>query len=152
MCPYGDLAQRKTDYWRTNKGKNLKKIANPQAFSVEQFVFSYFWLKMSLYIVLEAKYVRNWKSEIHWWAHYLVRNKKMKKFGMYRPCSLVSDEVAPQYQVRAQPWIKRRMHPCVGWGGTLYQVKKHPLCEVRNNSVSGEGQPSIRRGVHPCIR
>jgi hypothetical protein len=43
---------------------------------------------MSLYIVLEAKYVRNWKSEIHWWVHYLVRNKKMKKFGMYRPCSL----------------------------------------------------------------
>jgi hypothetical protein len=36
VSPYGDLAQRKIDYWRTNEGKNLKKkIANPQAFSVE---------------------------------------------------------------------------------------------------------------------
>jgi hypothetical protein len=35
VSPYGDLAQRKVDYWRTNEGKNLKKIANPQAFSVE---------------------------------------------------------------------------------------------------------------------
>ncbi len=35
VSPYGDLAQRKTDYWRTNEGKNLKKIANPQAISTE---------------------------------------------------------------------------------------------------------------------
>ncbi len=35
VSPYGDLAQRKTDYWRTNEGKNLKKIANPQAFSID---------------------------------------------------------------------------------------------------------------------
>ncbi len=35
VSPYGDLAQRQTDYWRTNEGKNLKKIANPQAFSIE---------------------------------------------------------------------------------------------------------------------
>ncbi len=53
MSPYGDLAQRKTDYWKTNEGKNLKKIANPQAFSVEQFVFSDFSLKFSHYTVLE---------------------------------------------------------------------------------------------------
>ena len=88
MSPYGDLAQRKTDYWRTNEGKNLKKIAIPQAFSVEQFVFSDFSLKFSHYTVLEAKCVGNWKSEILWWAHYLVRNKKIVKFCVYRPCSL----------------------------------------------------------------
>jgi hypothetical protein len=49
----------------SNEGKNWKKIANPQAFSIEQFLFSDFLLKFSLYIVLEAKCVRNWKSEIH---------------------------------------------------------------------------------------
>ncbi len=43
---------------------------------------------MSLYIVLEAKYVRNWKREIHWWAHYLVRNKKIVNLCVYRPWSL----------------------------------------------------------------
>jgi hypothetical protein len=53
VSPYGDLAQRKTDYWRTNEGKNLKKIGNPQAFIVEQFVFSDFSLKFSHYTVLE---------------------------------------------------------------------------------------------------
>ncbi len=53
VSPYGDLAQRKTDYWRTNDGKNLNKIANPQAFSEEQFVFSDFSLKFSHYTVLE---------------------------------------------------------------------------------------------------
>jgi hypothetical protein len=31
----GDLSQRKVDYWRTNEVKNLKKIANPQAFTEE---------------------------------------------------------------------------------------------------------------------
>ncbi len=46
------------------EGKNLKKIANPQAFSVEQFVFSDSSLKFSHYTVLEAKCVGNWKSEI----------------------------------------------------------------------------------------
>jgi hypothetical protein len=49
---YGDLAQRKIDYWRTNKVKNLKKIANPQALSIEYFVFSSFSLKFSHYTVL----------------------------------------------------------------------------------------------------
>ena len=46
------------------KVKILKKIANPQAFSVEQFVFSDFSLKFSHYTVLEEKCVGNWKSEI----------------------------------------------------------------------------------------
>ncbi len=35
VSPYGDLAQIKVDYCRTNEGKNLKKIANPQAFTLE---------------------------------------------------------------------------------------------------------------------
>ncbi len=48
---YGDLAQRKIDYWRTNEVKNLKKIANPQALSIEYFVFSSCSLKFSHYIV-----------------------------------------------------------------------------------------------------
>jgi hypothetical protein len=30
-----DLTQRKVDYWWTNEVKNLKKVANPQAFTVE---------------------------------------------------------------------------------------------------------------------
>jgi hypothetical protein len=42
----------------------LKKIANPQAFSVEQYLFSDFSLKFNHYTVLEAKCVGNWKSEI----------------------------------------------------------------------------------------
>ena len=35
VSPYGDLAQRKVDYEGTNEVKNLKRIANPQAFTVE---------------------------------------------------------------------------------------------------------------------
>ncbi len=88
MSPYGHLAQRKTAYWRTNEGKNVKKIANPQAFSIEKFSFLYFLWKFSHCTVLEAKSVGSWKSEILWWAHYLVRNKKIVKFCVYRPCSL----------------------------------------------------------------
>ncbi len=72
------------------------KIANPQALSVEYFVFSDFRLKMSLYFVLEAKNVRNWKSEIHWWAHYLVRNKKIVKFCVYRSLDMKSADT-PQW-------------------------------------------------------
>ncbi len=49
----------------TNEVKYLKKIANPQAFTIEKFVFSCFSLKFSHYIVLEAKCVGNWKSETH---------------------------------------------------------------------------------------
>ncbi len=65
MSPYGNLAEINLDYGITIEVKNLKKIAYPQAFSVEKFVFSYFSLKLSLYIVLEAKCVRHWKSETH---------------------------------------------------------------------------------------
>jgi hypothetical protein len=43
----------------------LKICSNPQAFTEEEFVFSYFSLKFSHYIVLEAKCVGNWKSETH---------------------------------------------------------------------------------------
>ncbi len=50
-------------------------------------MFSYFSLKFSLYIVLEAKCVRNCKSETHLWAHYPLRENKLSKFGIYRPCS-----------------------------------------------------------------
>ncbi len=35
MSPFGNLTQRKVDYWRPNEVKNLKKIANPQAFTEE---------------------------------------------------------------------------------------------------------------------
>jgi hypothetical protein len=34
VSPFGNLAQRKVDYRRTNEFKNLK-IANPQAFTAE---------------------------------------------------------------------------------------------------------------------
>ncbi len=88
VSPYGDLAQRKSDYWRTNEDKNLKKIANPQAFSVEQFVFSVFLFQFSNYSVLEAKCVGNWKSEILWWAHHPVRETKLQNFALYRLWSL----------------------------------------------------------------
>jgi hypothetical protein len=51
VSPYGDLAQRKIDYLRTNEVKNLKKIANPQALSIKYLLFSSFSLKFSHYIV-----------------------------------------------------------------------------------------------------
>ncbi len=35
VSPYGDLAEIKLDNWMTIEVKNLKKIANPQEFSVE---------------------------------------------------------------------------------------------------------------------
>ena len=62
MSSFGDLDQRKVDYLRINEDK---KIANPQDFTEEQFVFSYFSLKFSYYIVLEAKCVGNWKSKTY---------------------------------------------------------------------------------------
>jgi hypothetical protein len=43
---------------------------------------------MSFYIVLEAKYIRNWKNETRCWTHYPVRDKKIVKFGVFRPWSL----------------------------------------------------------------
>ncbi len=47
-----------------------------------------FSLKFSLYIVSEAKCVRNWKCETHWWALYPLRETKLLKFGMVYPHSL----------------------------------------------------------------
>ncbi len=60
---------------------NLKKIA----FTVEKFVFAYFSLKFSHYIVSEAKCVEEWKSETHWWAHYPVRETKLQNFEFVGP-------------------------------------------------------------------
>jgi hypothetical protein len=51
VSPYGDLAQRKVDYWRTNEVKNLKKL-----------IIHKHLLKNN---VLQAKCVENWKSETH---------------------------------------------------------------------------------------
>jgi hypothetical protein len=48
----------------TSEVKNLKKMANPQAFSAELFMFLYLSLKFIHYTVLEAKCVGNWKSEL----------------------------------------------------------------------------------------
>jgi hypothetical protein len=42
-------------------------------------------LKFSHYIVLEAKYVGNWKSETHWWAHYQVRETKLQNIAFIGP-------------------------------------------------------------------
>ncbi len=63
-------------------------------------MFLYFLWKFSHYTVSEAKCVGNWKSEILWWAHYLVRNKKIVKFCAYRPCSL---DVRRAYASHAPP-------------------------------------------------
>jgi hypothetical protein len=35
VSPYGDLAQRKVDYWNTIRVKKFENIANSQAFTVE---------------------------------------------------------------------------------------------------------------------
>ena len=53
---------------------------------------------MSLYIVLEAKYVRNWKNEAREWTHYPMRIKKIVEFGVFRPWSL-------GYEIRRDPSI-----------------------------------------------
>jgi hypothetical protein len=143
VSPYGDLVQRKTEYWRTNEGKNLKKIANPQAFSVEQFVFSYFSLKFSHYTVLEAKCVENWKSEILWWAHYLVRNKKIIKLCVYRPCSLdmrraCASQAPPRPAPPARPPTPCPARPPLQHvAETRYRDSSGP--PVRNRSPGGWG-------------
>jgi hypothetical protein len=54
----------------------LGQIANPQAFTADN-VFSYFSLKFSHCIVLEAKCVENWKFETHGWAYYLEGETKL---------------------------------------------------------------------------
>jgi hypothetical protein len=121
VSPYGDLAQRKVDdYWRTNEVNNLKNIANQQAFTVEQFVFSYFSLKFGHYIVLEAKCVGNWKSETHWWAHYPVqcrsKRNQTSKFCSYRPCLLVWEPLLPLISCNARLPTNR------GWPNILAQL------------------------------
>jgi hypothetical protein len=63
----------------------LKKNANPQAFTKEYFVYTYFSLKFSHFIGLEAKCVGNWNSEPHWWA---LQSVKETKLCIYRPCLL----------------------------------------------------------------
>ncbi len=135
MSPYGDLAQRKTDYWRTNEGKNLKKIANPQTFIIESFSFLYFLWKFSHDTVLEAKCVGNWKSEILWWAHYLVRNKKIVKFGVYRLFSL---DVRRAYASHALPPAPaQRVPPPQHVAETRYRDSLG--LSVRNRSPGGWG-------------
>ncbi len=117
MSPFGDLAQRKTDYWRTNEGKNLKKIANPKTFSVEQCVFRLFIDFQPLYC-FRGKCVGNWKSEILRWAHYLVRNKKIVKFCVYRPCSLDMRHAyasCPPPPPPGPPPPARPVPPCNTW-------------------------------------
>jgi hypothetical protein len=61
--PYGDLLKERKITEEQMKLKNLTKIANPQAFTAEYFVFLFFSWKFSHYIVLEAKCVGNWKSK-----------------------------------------------------------------------------------------
>jgi hypothetical protein len=48
-------------------------------------VFLYFSLKFSYYIVLEAKWVGNWKSETHRWAHYPMRKPNLQNFAFIGP-------------------------------------------------------------------
>ncbi len=106
MSPYGDLTQRKLDYWRTNEVKNLEKIANPQAFTVE-YVLSYFSFNFSHYIVLEAKCVRNWKSGTHWRAHYPVRETKLPNFAFISPAYWIWEPLLPLISPNARLPTKR---------------------------------------------
>ncbi len=119
MSPYGDLAQRKTDYWRTNKGKNLKKIVNPLEIQP-----------------LEAKCVGNWKSEILCWAHYLVRNKKIVKFCVYRPCSL---DVRRAYASHAPPTPRPARPPPNTWLRHATETHLAHLWEI-DRLVDGLGE------------
>ncbi len=51
MSPYGDLAQRKVNYWRTMKLK-IWKIANPQAFTVENLCLLFFFKFFDVFLFL----------------------------------------------------------------------------------------------------
>ncbi len=83
VSPYGDLAQRKVDYWRNSEVINLKKTAT----SIYWRIICLFMLFIEIQPLncLEAKYVRNWKSETLWWALHPVRETKL---CIYRPCLL----------------------------------------------------------------
>ncbi len=63
--------------------KIFEKITYPQALSVVYLVFYYISLKFSLYIVLEAKCVRHWKSETHWWAHWSLSSKRNQTVNIW---------------------------------------------------------------------
>jgi hypothetical protein len=48
VSPYGDLAEIKLDYWITIEVKNLKKIANPQAFFPVEYnlcFLTFYWIQ-----------------------------------------------------------------------------------------------------------
>ena len=100
----------------------------------------YFLWKFSHYTVLEAKCVGNWKSEILWWAHYLGRNKKIVKFGVYRLCSLdvrrayASHVIPPARTPTPRPV---RPLPPQHVAETRYRDSSGP--SVRNRSTGGWG-------------
>ncbi len=77
-------------------------------------MFSDFSFKFSHYTVLEAKWVENWKSEIHWWAHHPVRETKLKNFAWYRPWSLGMRSLnTPQWSACRQIEVGWRFSPSV---------------------------------------
>jgi hypothetical protein len=102
-------------------------------------LFSDFSLKFNHYTVLEAKCVGNWKSEILWWAHYLVRNRKIVKFCEYRPCSL---DMRCAYASHAHPPARpptpcSARNPAQRVAETRYRDSSRP--PVRNRSPGGWG-------------
>jgi hypothetical protein len=94
---------------------------------------------MSLYIVLEAKYVRNWKNEAREWTHYPVRNKKIVKYCEYRPCSRdVSPAPASHASPPARPPTPRPARPPAQHvAETRYRDSSRP--PVRNRLTYGWG-------------
>jgi hypothetical protein len=104
--------------------KNFTKQANPQAFIDEQFVLSDFWLKSSLHILLEAK----WTMRPTDGLIYPVRDKKMLKYGIYRPPhrrlvsprALTSSESSARFK-RSEPRVLATLadnsRQNYGWGG-----------------------------------
>ncbi len=90
-------------------------------------MFSYFSLKFSHYIVLEAKCVGNWKSETHWWAHNLVRETKLQNFAfigpaywIWEPPRLLISRIARLFTIRGGPNIFAQLSAekqYVGGGG-----------------------------------
>ena len=94
---------------------------------------------MSLYIVLEAKYVRNWKNEAREWTHYPVRNKKIVKYCEYRPCSRnVSPAPASHASPPARPPTPRPARPPAQHVAETRYRDSSGL-SVRNRSPGGWG-------------
>ena len=102
---------------------------------------------MSLYIVLEAKYVRNWKNEAREWTHYPVRNKKIAKYCEYRPCSRdVSPAPASHASPPARPPNPRPARPPAQHvAETRYRDSSCP--PVRNRSP-GDGVTEYESPAH----